>query len=425
MLMKATHRTLAIALAGILASGAPARAQDPLEITPFKPFRIADNLYFVGTEGLGMFLVNTPQGSILVNTGYELNVRRLRASVEYLGFRFSDIRILLASHAHGDHIGGAAMVQRITGAKYMVMDADVPVVTSGGAKDFAYGADLTMRFPIARVDRVLRDGDTVRLGGAVLVAHRTAGHTKGATTWTMRVNDRGAMRDVLILSSPNVNEGYRLVDNAGYPSIAEDYQRAFRSLRGLPCDIFLAAHGSQFNLRAKYQRMIAGDTSAFIDPEGCRKWLTDREQVFNAELAKQQPKLAAQDSESFPERSARDLSGAWVYGSTDEPAVRRVVLRPPCNFTPSQWYLEQHGDSITWWSTTAHQAQGIATRTVAPPPRTVGRIIGSAITMTIDSKRYALVYDSVSGHLRGTVNGAPFWAVPQEVVRPKGCILPP
>ena len=416
---------LITAAAFTLALSLPAAAQDPLEITPFKPFRIADNLYFVGTEGLGMFLVTTPKGHILVNSGYELNVRRLRASVEYLGFKFPDIRILLTSHAHGDHVGGMAMIKRITGAKYMVMDADVPTAESGGARDFFYGSDLTMRWPVTKVDRVLHDGDTVRLGSARLVAHLTPGHTRGATSWTMQVDDRGTMRSVLIMSTPNVNEGYRLVGNAEYPRIADDYRRAFRVLKSLPCEIFLAAHGSQFGLRTKSQRFAAGDSSAFVDPDGCAKWVANREQLFEAELAKQQPKLVPADSEVFRERSARDLSGAWAAGTGDEPAARRVVIRPPCNFTPALWYLEQHGDSILSWSTTARQAQGVASRTVQPPPRVVGRIAGSTLRMTIDTNRYVLVYDPASGHLRGTRNGTAVWVVPQEVVSPKGCIPPP
>jgi metallo-beta-lactamase class B len=279
----------ALAIAVIVAVARPALAQDPLEITPVKPFRIADNLYFVGTEGLGMFLVTTPQGHVLINSGYELNVRRLRQAVEFLGFKFTDVRVLLTSHAHNDHVGGMALIKRMTGATYMVMDADVPVVESGGASDFHFGSDPTMGYPAAKVDRVLHDGDTVRLGDARLVAHLTPGHTKGATTWTMQVNDRGTTRNVMILSSPNVNEGYRLVNNAQYPGIADDYRRAFRVLHALPCEIFLAAHGSQFQLRAKSQRLLAGDSTAFVDPAGCARWLTERERLFEAELATQRP----------------------------------------------------------------------------------------------------------------------------------------
>lgn len=279
---------LAAALVLVVALAQPAAAQDPREITPVKPFRIADNLYFVGTDGLGMFLVTTPDGHILINSGYELNVRRLRQAVEFLGFRLTDIRVLLTSHAHDDHVGGMALIKRMTGAKYMVMDGDASVVESGGATDFQYGNDPTMGYPPTKVDRVLHDGDTVRVGNARLVAHLTPGHTKGATTWTMQVNDHGTTRNVLIMSSPNVNEDYRLVNNARYPEIADDYRRAFRVLRTLPCEVFLAAHGSQFDLRAKSQRFVAGDSTAFADPDGCAKWIAERERLFEAALAKQQ-----------------------------------------------------------------------------------------------------------------------------------------
>ena len=265
----------------------PACAQEPIELAPVKPFRVTDNVYFVGTDALGIFLITTPQGHVLVNSGYEATVPVIRRAVERLGFEFSDIRILLASHAHNDHVAGSATIKRMTGASYMVMDADVPAIESGGATDFHYGEELTMHFPITKVDRVLHDGDTITLGDTRIVAHITPGHTKGATTFTLRSPDRGVMRDVLILSAPNVNPGYRLVGNTRYPSIVEDYERSFRVLKTLPCEVFLAAHGSQFDLEAKLPRLVAGDSTAFVDPDGCREFLADREQVFTTELARQ------------------------------------------------------------------------------------------------------------------------------------------
>jgi metallo-beta-lactamase class B len=211
----------------------------------------------------------------------------IRASVEKLGFRFQDIKILLISHAHFDHDGGSAEIIKLTGAKYMVMDADVDVVQSGGKSDFQYGDDPSSQYPAVKVDRVLRDGEQVRLGDTVLTAHLTAGHTKGCTTWTMKVRDGGKDYDVVIVGGPNVNPGYKLVNNARYPQIAADYAHGFAVLKSLPCDVFLGAHGSYFDMEAKYARLPAGGANPYIDPAGYQAFVVDREQVFRKELDKQ------------------------------------------------------------------------------------------------------------------------------------------
>jgi metallo-beta-lactamase class B len=214
-------------------------------------------------------------------------VQLIRKSVEALGFRFSDIKILLISHAHYDHCAGSARVKQLTGARYFVMDADVAAVESGGKADFQYGADETMRFPATKVDRVLHDGDTVKLGDAVLTAHLTAGHTRGTTTWTMDETESGRTLHVVIVGSPNVNPGYKLVRNKTYPQIAADYQHGFDVLNALPCDVFLGAHGSYYGLKEKYERWKGGDRNAFIDPAGYKSYITEREQAFKAELKRQ------------------------------------------------------------------------------------------------------------------------------------------
>ena len=254
---------------------------------PFPPFKIAGNLYYVGSKGLANYLITTPQGHILINSDLEDNVPLIQASVERLGFKFTDIKILLISHAHWDHNAASETIKKLTGAKYMVMDADVPVVESGGKTDFQYGNDPTNLYKPTKVDRVLHDGDEVKLGGAVLVAHLTPGHTKGCTTWTMTAQDAGKSYNVVIVGSPNVNPGYRLVNNTLYPEIAADYEKMFRVLRSLPCDIFLGAHGSYFDLETKYARLKDGAVAPFIDPEGYKKYVTNREQAFKNELAKQ------------------------------------------------------------------------------------------------------------------------------------------
>lgn len=290
--MKPSARNAQIALAVACVTAlafASAEAQRSPEWTePFPSFRIAGNLYYVGSRDLASYLITTPAGHILVNSNLrDESVPLIQRSVESLGFKFGDIKILLISHAHLDHDGGSAEVKKLTGAEYMVMDGDVPVVESGGKSDFQYGNDQKFFYPPAKVDRILRDGDEVILGGVTLVAHKTPGHTKGCTTWTMKVDDNSRTYDVVIIGSPNVNAGYKLVSNAAYPEIAADYGRTFSVLKSLPVDIFLGAHGSYFDLQKKYDRLQHGDRSAFIDPAGYREYVSEREQAFRRELAKQ------------------------------------------------------------------------------------------------------------------------------------------
>jgi metallo-beta-lactamase class B len=265
-----------------------AMAQDNPEWTePFPAFRIAGNLYYVGSKGLASYLVTTPQGNILINSDLEANVPLIQASIEKLGFKFKDTKILLISHAHWDHDAGSTKIKEMTGASYMVMDADVPVVESGGKADFQYGNRPEFLYPPTKVDRVLHDGDEVRLGGAVFVAHLTPGHTKGCTTWTMKVTEGGKTYNVVIVGSPNVNPGYMLVHNESYPQIAQDYQRMMDVLKSLPCDIFLGAHGGYFGLEEKYPHLKDGVANPFIDPDGYKKFVAEKEQEFHTELAKQ------------------------------------------------------------------------------------------------------------------------------------------
>lgn len=282
---------LMMLLVGLGPWGAASCAEvNPEWATPVDPFRIVGNLYYVGSKDLASYLVVTPKGNILINSSLEVSIPLIRNSVEKLGFRFEDIKILLISHAHWDHDSGSAAVQRQSGAQYMVMDADVPVVESGGAKDFAYPQD---RYPAAKVDRVLHDRDAVRLGGAVLLAHKTAGHTRGCTTWTLQVMESGRPLDVVIVGGWYVNPGYRLVDRAGqsasYPGIAADYKRTFALLKSLPCDVFLGAHGGYFDMLEKLRRVRAGTTqNVWVDPLGYQAAVAEREQAFEVELRRQE-----------------------------------------------------------------------------------------------------------------------------------------
>lgn len=280
---------LALAVVGGVCSMA-ARAQTAGKefLAPFPAHHVIGNIYFVGSRSLGIYLIATPQGHILVNAGLEESVPGIQESIAKLGFKLSDIKVLLISHAHYDHDGGAARIKELTGARYMVMDADVPVVESGGKEDFFYGQRPDLLYRPAKVDRVLHDGDTVKLGDVVLTAHLTPGHTKGCTTWTMKVQEGGKSYDVVIVGSPNVNEGYKLVGNTAYPQIAGDYEKGFRVLQSLHCDVFLGAHGNYYGMEEKYARIKDGGANPFIDPGGYKNYVSEREQAFRAELAKQQ-----------------------------------------------------------------------------------------------------------------------------------------
>jgi metallo-beta-lactamase class B len=255
---------------------------------PFPPHRVVGNVYYVGSRALASYLITTPQGHILINSSLESSPTLIRDAVEKLGFKFADVKILLISHAHWDHDAGSAAVKKMVPAvQYMVLDGDVDVVESGGKTDFQYGSSAATLYPPVKVDRVLHDGDEVRLGGTVLTAHLTPGHTKGCTTWTLKVTDGGKTYNVVIVGSPNVNPGYKLVNNAAYPQIASDYEKTFRVLKSLPCDIFLGAHGSYYGMEAKFARLKSSPTNPFIDPKGYASYVAEREHAFRKELEKQ------------------------------------------------------------------------------------------------------------------------------------------
>ncbi len=264
----------------ILLACAPVPAQNDWD-DAFPPHRIADHLYYVGSKGLSTYLITSSQGHILINSSFERTVPLIRASVEKLGFKFSDVKILLGSHAHDDHMAGNALIKELTGAQVYVMQGDEEVVRNGGKGQYLYKPDG--KWKPCKVDRVLKNGDQVTLGEAVLIAHLTPGHTRGCTTWTIRAADGGKMYDVVIVGSPNVNPGYKLVGNNEYPNIADDFARTFRVLKALKCDIFLGAHGEYYDMEAKYKRLKPG-ANAFVDQEGYRAFVEQKEKAYQRAL---------------------------------------------------------------------------------------------------------------------------------------------
>lgn len=251
--------------------------------TPFPPHKIAGNLYYVGSQDLASYLVTTPEGHILINSSLEESVPLIRDAVTKLGFKWTDIKILLISHAHDDHCGGSATLLKETGARYFVMEQDAAAIEAGGLKKSRLSASY-LSFTPAKVDHRLKDGEEVTLGGSTLVAHLTPGHTPGCTTWTLKVDGLHAV----IIGSPNVNPGTVLVNNKTYPAIADDYKTCFRVLKALPVDLFLGAHGGYYDMQAKHARLTtASGTNPFIDKAGYAAYVADREQAFLKELAKQ------------------------------------------------------------------------------------------------------------------------------------------
>lgn len=243
--------------------------------TQFPPHKIIGNIYYVGTKSLGVFLITTPAGNILINSTYERNVPTIQKSIEQLGFKYSDTKILLGSHAHGDHQEGDALVKQQTGAQVIIMAEDVPAAEAmkPGGKPHP-------------IDKVIHDGDTVTLGGTTLTAHLTPGHTRGCTTWTLKATENGRTYDVMIIGSFGTNPGFQLLNNPAAPKQVEEFEMTFKKARTIPCDVPLGSHPGMYNLDEKFPKVGKGP-NPFIDPAGCKIEIDTAEAMFRAVLAEQ------------------------------------------------------------------------------------------------------------------------------------------
>jgi metallo-beta-lactamase class B len=250
---------------------------------PYKPFRIAGNLYYVGTYDLASYLITTSKGNILINTGLDSSAVQIKKNIEALGFKFSDIRILLASHAHYDHVGAMADIKKITGAKFMAEEKDAEVLADGGTTDYEL-AHYGMTFKPVTADRLLHDGDTVSLGNMHLLVLHHPGHTKGACSFLFTVKDDQRSYKVLIANMPTIISDRPFAAITAYPNITGDYAYTLKALKNISFDIWLAAHASQFNLHEKYKPGDAYNPAAFIDKAGYDAAIVDLQKQYDEKL---------------------------------------------------------------------------------------------------------------------------------------------
>ena len=254
---------------------------------PFPPFRMIGNVYWVGSYDLATYLITTPQGNILINTGVGETAKQIKASVEQLGFNLADTKILTATHGHFDHVAGMAELKRMTSARLIVSEQDRELLESGGKMDFRFGDTPGARFEPVTVDATFKDSDTIALGGTVLTAHHHPGHTKGATSFTLNVQESGKTYRVVIANMGSINPGVTVSGMAKYPTITADYARTFKAQKDMAIDVWLASHAAQFRLHDKYKPGDAFNPERFVDPQGFRASVEQLEKTYADQLARE------------------------------------------------------------------------------------------------------------------------------------------
>jgi metallo-beta-lactamase class B len=248
---------------------------------PTEPVKIAGPLHYVGTKGLGSYLFVTSEGNILFNTGMPSSGPMILESITKLGFKPEDTKLIINGHAHSDHAGAFAFIKEKTGAQVAVMREDVQAIEDGGKDDFHYGWDWkVMGFPPCKVDRILRDGETIKMGDVTLTARHTPGHTRGATTWVANLIADGRALTVVWPDGGGFNPGYRVAKNPSYPGITEDYRRTHHLLEMLKPDIFVASHAEWFGFEEKAKRATTEGVQAWINPEEYRRFVAKQKRAF-------------------------------------------------------------------------------------------------------------------------------------------------
>jgi metallo-beta-lactamase class B len=281
------------ALGGVAAAQGPAQLPPGVPesyrafFEPAEPLKIVGPIHFVGTKDLGIYLIATKAGHVLIDGAMPTSAPLIEASIRRLGFKPEEIRLLLITQGHVDHVGTLAYFKKLSGAQVALMSPDDELVKSGGKADFLFGADERFRFEPVTADRVLKDGDVVELGGVKLTARHTPGHTRGTTSWITTVEDSGQSYRVVFPGSTSVNPGTRLVRNPSYPGIADDYRRSFHLLESLKPDIYLGAHAGVFDLDAKRPRAASEGAKAWVDPAGYASYLAKSRETFEGLVAKE------------------------------------------------------------------------------------------------------------------------------------------
>ena len=254
---------------------------------PFPPFKMIGNIHWVGTYDLSSYLITTPEGHIIINTGVGDSAPIIKANVEKLGFKMADVKILTATHGHFDHVAAMADLKKMTGATLAVMEQDKDLFETGGQADFRWGDTPSARFPAVKVDRTFKDGETVSLGGSTLTAHRHAGHTKGATSFTTDITENGKTYRVVIANMGSINPGVTVTGMPKYPAIMQDYANTFASQKAMKIDVFLSSHASQFGMHDKYKPGDAYNPDRFVDPKGFLAAVQSLEKVYLDQVAKE------------------------------------------------------------------------------------------------------------------------------------------
>jgi metallo-beta-lactamase class B len=270
----------------LLVTALCAFAQNPEWTRPFPAHRIVGNIYYVGTYDLACYLIATPQGNILINTGLADSAPLMKASVESLGFKLEDTKILLATHAHFDHVAAMAELKRLTGARLLASDAEVPLLEDGGKSDYLF-TDPKFLFAPVRVDGRLKDGQKISLGGTDLTVYSHPGHTRGSVSYGLTVSENGRSYRVLIANMGSINPGTLLIGNKKYPQIADDYARTYREQMKLDCDVFLSSHASQYRLHDKWKPGQTYNPNTFVDPEGYKAAVLRAESNYSEWLMKE------------------------------------------------------------------------------------------------------------------------------------------
>ena len=256
---------------------------DPYRSAAVEPFKVIDNIYFVGTTQHNVsWLITTPEGNIIIDTLFEKDVPAILDNIKKLGFKQEDIKYILTLHAHGDHAAGHASMQEATGAQILVHEKDAKIIETGGKSD-----THSKPWTPAKVDRRIKDGEKITIGGTTLTAHLTPGHTKGCTSWTTVAEEEGKQYNVIFMCGVRI-DGDSLLNDPEYPDITTDLSGSFKTLESLPVDVYLGGHGYWFGFGEKITRMKAGEGyKAWIDPDGYRVSINGWHHLFVDRLIKE------------------------------------------------------------------------------------------------------------------------------------------